>query len=279
VTTTVIHTPRGDLVRRHRRTAITSATIEFPFKTPTDAEKFFSLPYEPPDINLEPYWQWRERVGEEALVLVGLSNAVCLPATWFSPEDFCYAWADAPDLLVELTALAAERLNVYVERLCQAGVDAFRIVGGEYVTVQLGPRAVEALLTPFDTELVNLLHRYGALAYYHNHGPIMRYLEALADLGIDALDPLEAPPWGDCDLAEAKSRLQGRVCLVGNLDDMEILEKRSPEEVQALARERLAQAGPDGFVLGGTASGTYTEPAARNFLALVEVAEEMARRR
>jgi len=35
--------------------------------------------------------------------------------------------------------------------------------------------------------------------------------------------------------------------------------------------------GPDGYCLGGTASGTYTEKAARNFIALVRVAEEMAR--
>jgi uroporphyrinogen-III decarboxylase len=96
-------------------------------------------------------------------------------------------------------------------------------------------------------------------------------------LGIDALDPLEAPPWGDCDLGAAKRRIGGQVCLVGNLDDMEVLESRSREEVCQLGRQCLEQAGPDGFILGGTASGTYTQRGAHNFMALVEVAREYGR--
>jgi len=144
------------------------------------------------------------------------------------------------------------------------------------VTVQLGPRAVEELLTPFDTELVALVHRYGGFVYYHNHGPVMRYLEALADLGIDALEPMEAPPWGDCDLGEARRRIGGRVCMVGNLDDMEVIDRLPTEQVKAIAQERLAAAGNVGFILAGTGSGTYSERAAANFIAMVEVAEEFA---
>ena len=39
---------------------------------------------------------------------------------------------------------------------------------------------------------------------------------------IDALDPLEVPPYGNVDLADAKSRIGDRVCIVGGLDDMEV---------------------------------------------------------
>ena len=271
-----ISTPKGNLVQRTRRTAVTSATVEFYFKSPDDVERFLSLPYEPPDIDLGRFHEWTNRVGEEALVMVGIGNAVCLPASWFSPEGFCLAWAECPDVLRRLTAVAADRINAYVERLCEAGVDAFRIVGGEYVTVQLGPKAFDELITPFDTELVDIMHRHGAVAYYHNHGKMMNWLDRLADLGIDALDPMEAPPWGDSDLALAKERLAGRTCMVGNLDDMEVLEQLPAAEVQAIARERLAAAGSDGFVLGGTASGTYTDRAARSFIALVQVSQEFA---
>ncbi|MBI3911684.1 MAG: hypothetical protein HY320_12235 [Armatimonadetes bacterium] len=276
-TITLIHTPKGDLVRRHQRTAVTSATVEFPCKGAQDVERLLSLPYEPPDLDLGDFSQWRERVGEEALVMVGIGNAVCFPATMLAPEDFCLLWADAPDVMAQMTEIGARRLNTYVERLCQAGVDAFRIVGGEYVTCQLGPKAFEALITPFDTQLCQLMRRYHAVTYYHNHGPIMRWLAPIADLGVDALDPLEAPPWGDGDLREARRLIGERVCLVGNLDDMEVLEQWDAVAVKELGRRRIEEAGARGFVLGGTASGTYTERAARNFVALVDVAQEMAR--
>jgi uroporphyrinogen-III decarboxylase len=276
-TTTVFHTPAGDLVLRHRRTAVTAATVEFPCQDAADVEKLLSLPYEPPRIDLTAYRAWRERVGEEALVMVGIGNAVCFPATMLAPEQFSLLWADAPEAMARMTGIASQRLNDYVERLCQAGVDAFRIVGGEYVTCQLGPRSFEALIRPFDTTLCQVMRRHGAVVYYHNHGPIMRWLELIAELGVDALDPLEAPPWGDCDLCEAKRRIGDRVCLVGNLDDMEVLEQWEADAVRELGRQRIQEAGTTGFILGGTASGTYTERAARNFMALVDVAEAMSR--
>ncbi len=274
VTTTILHTPKGDLRHRVKRTAFTSAPIEYFCKNAQDVERWLSIPFTPREPSFDGYHDWVQRAGEEALVMGDLPNGVCLPAAYLSPEDFCLMWADAPDVLKEFTAEGNRRLLPFVEKCSQAGIPAFRIVGGEYVTVQLGPRAVDELLTPFDTELIAVIHRHGGLTYYHNHGPIMRWLEPLADLGTDALEPVEAPPWGDCDLAEAQRRIGGRVCLVGNLDDMEIIDRLPAAEVKRIARERLQAAGASGFILGGTASGTYTERAAAKFIEMVRVAEE-----
>jgi uroporphyrinogen-III decarboxylase len=276
-TTTIYHTPKGDLTRIVRNTGITSATVQFPLNTPEDVEKFLSIPYVAPEVDAQAFHALKTKAGEEALVMVGIANAVCLPASWFSPEGFCLSWIDTPDLVLQLTAIAATRTNAYVEALCKAGVDAFRIIGGEYASVQLGPVGFDKLVMAFDPELAAIMHRYDAIAYYHNHGPVTQFLDRFADLGIDAIDPLEAPPWGDLDLAEAKRRIGNQVCLVGNLDDMEILEKCDLKTVQKMARECLEKAGPDGYLLAGTASGTYTEPAARNFIALVDVVKEYSR--
>jgi hypothetical protein len=57
---------------------------------------------------------------------------------------------------------------------------------------------------------------------------------------------------------------------------MEVMDKLPFHEIAPMAIERLEAAGDRGFILGGTASGTYTEKAARNFIALVEVAESFA---
>lgn len=281
LTVTTYHTPKGDLRRVVKSTGVTRATIEFPCKSPDDVEKLLSVPYAPPsdeefNTSLANFNSWKDRLRDDGLVLWGLPNALCFPAEWFSPQDFCLLWADAPDAMIELVRVANERLMMFVERACRAGVDGFRIVGGEYASVQLGPKAFDVLVRQFDKQLVSLIHKYGAIAYYHNHGPIMRYLEMIVDIGVDALDPLEAPPWGDCDMAKAKGVLGGKVCIVGNIDDMEILNSKPHEVVLSIGRELIELAGPDGFVLSGTASGTYGERAALNFLKLVELAEHMA---
>jgi uroporphyrinogen-III decarboxylase len=144
------------------------------------------------------------------------------------------------------------------------------------VTVQLGPSAFDELVARFDVPLVETIHRYGGIAYYHNHGSVTRFLPRLAALGIDALDPLEAPPWGDVDLREARRLAGERLCFVGNLDDMEVLESLPQQESLAIARERLEAGGRKAFILGGTASGTYGETAARAFIAMAEMADSLA---
>ena len=276
VTVTLIHTPKGTLTQRYKRTKVTSAPIEYPLKGPEDVERFLSIPYRLPEPNLSHYHEWRSKLGDEGLVMVAIGTAVCLPASWFSPQDFCLMWADHPNLVEQLTATASERLIDYVEKLCLMGVEAFRLVGGEYVTVQLGPKGFERLVRPFDTELIRTIHKYGAVAHYHNHGPLSRWLELVADLGMDSLDPLEAPPWGDVEMADAKKRIGGRVCLLGNLDDMEVLDKLPEEKILRMGAELIEEAGPDGFILGGTTSGTYGEHAAKNFIALARLSESMA---
>ena len=275
-TVTTIFTPKGNLTQRRRRTDITSYMVEFACKNAEDVEKYLSIPYEPSEPNVDAFLTRRDEIGEEGLVLGGISNAICLPATILSPMDMCLLWADEPDLMVQVVQTASERLNEFVEKACKAGVDAYRVVGGEYATEQLGPPGFDALVKLFDTELSRIIHKYSGIVYYHNHGDVDRFLEDLADLEIDALDPLEVPPYGDVDLADAKRRIGERVCIVGGLDDMEILESLDQETVKDMARKCIEAAGTDSYVLGGTASGTYTEKAARNFIALVDVAKEYA---
>lgn len=275
VQTRIYRTPKGDLTERVHFGPHNAAQIEFAVKTPEDLQRFFSVPFVEPEPDSSSYFGWCERVGDDAMVLAGIPNAICLPATLLSPEDFCLWWADYPDLMVDLTKTAAERLNPFVERLCKAGVEGFRIIGGEYASVQLGPRAFDMLCVEHDAELVDIIHRHDGIAYYHNHGNTMPYLEYFAAIGMDVLDPLEAPPWGDADLAEARRRLPDKkIAFCGNLDDMEVIDKLPAEEVKKIAQARLESAGTRGFLLGGTASGTYGPRSAENFMVMVEVARD-----
>ncbi len=279
-TVTIYHSPKGTFQRVTKRTHATSACVDFPCKNADDVERLLSVPYVPPTEEqirqaAQRFIAEKDWLGDEGVVLYGIGDAICFPAEWLAPMDFCLLWADAPDLMEEMVRIANERLLPFVDALCRYGVDAFRIVGGEYASEQLGPAAYERLVVAPDKALVATMHEHGALAYFHNHGPIMRYLPLIQQIGVDALDPLEAPPWGDCDIAAAKRLLKGQICLVGNLDDMEVMDKLPPQEVVWRGLTLVEQAGLDGFVLSGTASGIYGERAARNFLALADAVRQL----
>jgi hypothetical protein len=269
-----IATPHGVLTRRYRRTHVTGYTVEFPCKTADDLLAYLSIPFEPSEPDARHFHAWRATYGDQGLVIAGVPNAVCFPAEVLSPEDFSMLWADEPDVMCSVVNRAQERLLDFTEKACRKGVDVFRIIGAEYVTEQLGPAAFTALCAEQDRALVALIHRHGGLAYYHCHGDVREHLDAFAALGIDALDPLEVPPYGDVDLGDAQRRIGDRVCLVGGLDDMEVLETRDADTVRSMGRQCLEAAGARGYCLGGTASGIYTERAARNFMALVDVARQ-----
>ncbi len=275
-TITTIETPSGPMRSVRRRTSITSAQVEFPCKTADDVEKLLAIPYEPPQVDATPFLQRKDEIGEDGLVLCGMPNPGMIPAVYFSPEDYCLLWIEGRDAFMRLVEVATERCLPWVEQACKAGVDGFRIVGGEYASTQLGPEAFDMTMRDPDRKLADLMHEHGAVCYYHNHGPMMAFLDSLAEIGIDALDPLEAPPWGDCDLGDAKQRVGDKFCLVGNLDDMEVIEKLDGQTIEKMAEELIEAAGPDGFCLGGTASGTFTEPAAENFIRMVEVSKRMS---
>ena len=275
-TITTLKTPKGEFTQVRRRTETTQALVRFYCKDGSDVERFLSLPFEPVHPRLETFFSRKESIGEEGLVIAGLGDAICFPASILSPEDMCLLWMDDRDLMLELVTIAAERIKAFVMEACEKGVDAFRIVGGEYATQQIGSLGFNTLVKPFDTELCEIIHANGGIVHYHNHGHVDKFLEDFIDLGIDSLDPLEIPPYGNVDLAGAKERLSGEVCIVGPNDDMEIYNQRSTAEVKKLGARCIEQAGPDGFILGGTSSGTYGETAAENFIALVDVAREYA---
>ena len=58
--------------------------------------------------------------------------------------------------------------------------------------------------------------------------------------------------------------------------DPRIIEKVDGETIEQLAAECIEAAGPGGYLLGGTTSGTYTERAGENFLRMVDVSKRMA---
>jgi len=88
---------------------------------------------------------------------------------------------------------------------------------------------------------------------YHNDANVTACLELLPDAGFDVLN------WGkQLPVAEAARRVAGRMCLMGNVNPLEIGVRGSPDEVAAVTREVLQNAGAHPLILsvgGGVSMG------------------------
>jgi len=92
---------------------------------------------------------------------------------------------------------------------------------------------------------------------YHNDANIESCLEHLPDTGFHVLN------WGkQSDIADVKERLNGRMCLMGNVNPLEIGVRGTADEVKAATLEVLEKSGGEGIILsmgGGVSPGMPRE--------------------
>ena len=104
---------------------------------------------------------------------------------------------------------------------------------------------------------------------YHNDAEVDACLDHLPDAGFNVLN------WGkQKDIREVKQRVGDRMCLMGNVNPLEIAVRGTPDEVQRgdARRARRAPSG-EGIILsvgGGTSPGMPRE----NIVAMLEALEE-----
>lgn len=280
-TTYTLQTPKGDLRWGFRDTGKTVAVCEVMYKDESDIDKLISMleiPYSKPIPNFEKVNRWRERVGDDALITGGAPGAICLPATFFGDQEFLIRCAVNMPLIQDILKLANDNVIGCIDAQKEAEFEIYRTVGAEYASESFtSPSMFRELIPAYDKPLCDAIHAAGGISFYHCHDKINTLLEDMADIGMNILEPLEAPPCGNVNLADAKRRIGDRVCLMGNIDEMTVMESMDLDTVKQRAVQCIKDAaGGGGFILGGTSSGIYTQKVAEGFLAMAEISKSMA---
>ena len=108
---------------------------------------------------------------------------------------------------------------------------------------------------------------------YHNDADINACLDHLPDCGFNVLN------WGkQTDIADVKARVGGRICLMGNVNPLEVGVRGTPEEVRDATLEVLEKSGGEGIILsvgGGTSPGMPK----RNIVAMLDALDEFNSKR
>jgi uroporphyrinogen decarboxylase len=108
---------------------------------------------------------------------------------------------------------------------------------------------------------------------YHNDAEVDACLDHLPDTGFNVLN------WGkQRHITEVKRRIGDRMCLMGNVNPLEVAVRGTPEEVKDETLEVLEGSGGEGIILsvgGGTSPGMPRE----NILAMLEALEEFNAKR
>lgn len=280
-TRVTIHTPKGELTQTVEHKKESDWITEPLFNSIDDIYKFYSFPYEPYDksICLDEYMYWNNIIKDQGLIVFEIYNACCMLYEFLGPERFYISLMDNPDLVKDFISTAEERLEEYVKNIVMnISIDkpvVFRIVGQEILGKPWGSeKFFDEFIVPFDGKLIKLIHEKGGLAYEHMHGKVRDVLDRKIKIGADAMGPFEVPPAGDITLKEAKEKLFGKVCIYGNLDDMQVLSNKDKRDIRIRALKAIREAASGGgYILGGTESSIYNLETAKNFILMSGISE------
>ena len=102
--------------------------------------------------------------------------------------------------------------------------------------------------------MVKAIQKHGGYARLHSHGKLKNILDTIAEMGVDAIDPIEPTPQGDVELEYVAEHYGKDIVLFGNVEITDI-ENMEPAEFERKT-DRSIEAGmkAKGFVLMPSAS-------------------------
>lgn len=219
-----------------------------------DVEKILSVPYTSQKPDVEDFFKYKNRIEQKGgLMYAFISTPMVCVSQLFRFEKFLMWCATEKSTIVRLIETAFERIYDQLEYLLQKGViPIFHFGGSEQATPpMMSPKLYDDFVVKYDSRLFDLVHRYSGYVAVHCHGRVRSILDKLINMGVDILDPVEAPPGGDIEIGEAKRKVKGRITLVGNIQfgDMEVC---APKEIDEKVRQAICSGRKEKFILATT---------------------------
>ncbi len=170
-------------------------------------------------------------------------DAACL----VGPEKLIMAALDDPAWVHELLRILQRRKKIFIQSLAGARYDILELGGGDGSASVISPRMFDQFVAPYDAELIADAHSAGQRIVYHLCGKIMPMVERVAAMNPDAMETFTpAGMGGDADLARAKAKLGGRICMIGGFDQFHFFTGCDAEATRAEVRRCFREAGAGG---------------------------------
>ena len=267
-------TPEGTLTQRDEANDKTTWTVDYLIKRPEDMHlvaKYLPVP----KLDKAFVRQVKRELGNDGILRGLVFGEQAGPwqhaASLMGVERLIFATYDTPDLVHELLKGLTEKKLQYIEQsMTGAEFDLIEMGGGAASSTVISPKIFRNFCLPYDRQLHDALHTIGHKVVYHTCGGMMAILELIVENGTDASETLSPNAvGGDAIPAEIKRRIGGKVCLIGGMDQINILATQSPEEIKAEVNRLFEGYGAcGGYML--SASDHFFEAPVENLRAFAE---------
>jgi len=186
-------------------------------------------------------------------------------------ETLLMAYMENPALCQELSRTITQFLKELVAGAIENGADVILLDGDiSYSrTTLMSPVHYREFIKPYHAEIVELSHKMGKPIFKHSDGNFWPVMDDFLEIGIDGLHPIQP----QCmDIKEVKEYIQGKACLLGNIDCAELLPFGTTDEVDQAVTDTIEIAANDGGYILSSSNSIHPGCDAVNVVRMFEAA-------
>jgi uroporphyrinogen decarboxylase len=282
----LITTPEGELSQVFVRTALNKGTYVYcctvkPLTCERDLD--IAMRYEPKmsieysEIVKEKIHRIKDYLGDDGILGTWVSGGPFNNASMIMDHSDLYMlFLSDPLYFDKLMQFTINRTLDYTRAFIEAGADVM-LVGGNVPGGFLGPEVYEQYILPYEKRYIDFIQEQGCPAVYHNCGQIMSLVESYKKLGAKVVEPFSPVPLGDADLGTAVNIVRGDYVVIGGVDQVNVLQKGSVEQVRSQTRKVMEAGKRNGpFIIQSADFLEFNTPL-RNIEEFVKTAFENAR--
>lgn len=281
VTRYTIETPEGALTTSEGANPMTTWVMEPIIKRPEDI--YLLKKYRPiPRLNREKARQVYDQLGNDGILRTFLPHKQ--GGCWqdacelFGVENLIMATFDDPDWVHSFLEILLEQKLRYIEQsLPGLPFDLIETGGGASSNTVISPAIHEEFCLPYDARLHDALHNLGYPVVYHTCGGMTRITDLIVQNHCDVSETLSGTGVGgdiatDEDARKVYAVLHPKVGMIGGMDQINLLEKGTPEQIEREVSRLFHLYGEDGgYIL--SASDHFFEAPVENLKAFAQAAK------
>jgi uroporphyrinogen-III decarboxylase len=272
------HTPEGTLSCAWEIEETTGWMVEYLVKRPEDVDlidKYMPIPKVDQAAVVREYdklgddgilrglgWGWQAGCWQNAAEYFGLQPLIM--ATFRNPQ-----WVHH-----FLQVLLKKKLRFVEESLTGAKFDLIETGGGAASDTCISPKLHREFCMPYDRQLHDAMHAAGQKVAYHTCGGMMSILDLIVENHCDASETLTPPGMGgNVNAVEVKRRIGDKVCLIGGVNQKDVLDCGTRESIRTEVQRLFREFGPGGGYIMSPSDHFFETPP-ENLRYYVEAAKE-----
>ncbi|MDD4873194.1 MAG: uroporphyrinogen decarboxylase family protein [Kiritimatiellae bacterium] len=215
------------------------------------------------------------------------TRGVLAPWGWAGTFNFCADLCGLDNFYVmpyenetlyrELMGKVADAMCSYNTVVAETAIDCIGFQGHMANSTTTSSDFFRNFVQPYEKRVINAVHGTGKFTVYHNCGYAKTLYENYRELGMTVWETVAEPPRGDNRLAEVKAAIGNRICLLGNIDQVDFLKHATPAEVDAATRQIVRTGKPGGRFIFSTSDYLEKGTPRENVVAMIEAAKDEGR--